>query len=101
MLPKAPAIEHIDAKIYSDVMDGFNLDMSSWHKCETTHCRAGHAIRLAQEEGKTLESKLGPCAAGALIYAASRPNIRVPDFHSSDDDALEDLRICTERDPIR
>ncbi len=68
--------------------------MKSWHTCATTHCRAGWAITIAGEEGRFLESTYGPSAAGALIYAASRPNMPVPDFHCSDEEAMEDLRKC-------
>ena len=66
--------------------------MSGWHLCGTTHCRAGWAIHLAGAAGYALEDRIGSSAAGALIYAASRPELPVPDFFASDEDALADLR---------
>jgi uncharacterized protein YjbI with pentapeptide repeats len=84
-----PAVPNIDAAILGAIEAGGALDMDAWHTCETTHCRAGWAITLA---GNELEQLIGPCAAGALIYAASRPDKRVPDFFASDEDALADIR---------
>ena len=89
-----PVIPNIDAAILSAIENGGSLNMQEWHTCETTHCRAGWAIMLAGSAGDELEQRVGPCAAGALIYAASRPRQRVPDFFASTDDALADLRKC-------
>jgi uncharacterized protein YjbI with pentapeptide repeats len=92
-LPYVPAVPDIDAAILAAIeREGRSLDMRTWHLCATTHCRAGWAIELAGPAGKALEEQLGPCAAGALIYAASRPGVRVPDFYTSNEDALADLR---------
>ena len=33
------------------IEDGGKLDMSTWHRCGTTHCRAGWAITLAGAAG--------------------------------------------------
>jgi hypothetical protein len=71
--------------------DGNALDMSSWHACETTHCRAGWAITLAGPAGKALEGAVGPSAAGALIYAASGSH-PVPNWTASNADALADMK---------
>ena len=92
---RVPKIEHLDARILAAVEASGgdeHLKMDFWHTCETTHCRAGWAINLAGAEGKALEAAVGSCAAGALIYAASRPNMLVPDFFASNDDALASLR---------
>jgi hypothetical protein len=91
-LPLAPAIPSIDAAILAALEAGGALDMRTWHTCATTHCRAGWAIALAGDAGRDLESQFGPGTAGALIYAASRPGIPVPNFFANNDDALTDMR---------
>lgn len=91
-LPPTPAIAGIDAKILDAIADPGNaLDMSTWHTCETTHCRAGWAIHLAGPAGYKLEDRYGPNVAGALIYAASGSH-PVPDWYASNEAALADLR---------
>ncbi len=96
-----PQIPHIDAAILAEIdAVGGSLDMRDWHTCRTTHCRAGWAITLGGEAGRRLEKALGPSAAGALIYAVSRPDERVPDFHSGDDAAMADIQRCAEADPL-
>jgi hypothetical protein len=102
-----PVIPNIDAAILASIeaneATGKNgLRMGGWHAarcdetnwCETTHCRAGYAICLAGAAGFALERKVGSAAAGALIYAASRPDKPVPDFYASDEDAMADIRAC-------
>jgi uncharacterized protein YjbI with pentapeptide repeats len=97
----APVIPHLDAAILAAI-NGHpeRLDMGSWHSCETTHCRAGWAIQLAGLPGRMLEDRIGPAAAGALIYAASRPGQPIPNFHESQDGALADLQAWAARDPL-
>jgi hypothetical protein len=90
--PQVPVIEQIDAKILEAIELGGALDMSHWHTCETTHCRAGWAIHLAGEAGAKLEKERGPFHAGAMIYRASTG--RAPHFFARDADALEDIRRC-------
>ena len=90
-----PLLEDIDAKILAAVeAKGNHLEMSQWHFCETTHCRAGWAIHLCGKAGYKLEAKVGSSVAGALIYAKSRPDKRVPNFGDSNENALADLRAC-------
>jgi uncharacterized protein YjbI with pentapeptide repeats len=95
-LHEAPVILNIDARILAAIENGGTLDMQDWHKCETTHCRAGWAIHLAGEAGTKLEQQFGAANAGALIYQASRPGVPIPDFHCSTEDALADLKRCAE-----
>ena len=91
-LPLAPAIPSIDAAILAAIATpGCALDMSDWHRCETTHCWGGWTIHLAGEAGKKLEIALGTNAAAALIYAASGSH-PVPDWAASEEDAMADLR---------
>jgi hypothetical protein len=84
-----PVIQDIDTKIH-EAVETCGLQMSDWH-CGTTHCRAGWAIHLAGEEGYALEEKLGSEVAGTLIYMASRPDKKHPDFFCSDDEALDSI----------
>ena len=90
-LSDVPKIEDLDAKIVAAIECGGKLDMNHWHTCETTHCRAGWAITLAGEDGIALEKKFGSAAAGALIYAKSTPDAKIPNFYASTKEAMEDL----------
>jgi hypothetical protein len=102
------AVPNIDAKILDAIKTkkAKGLDMGSWHGtdkvdetnwCGTTHCRAGYAICLAGKPGFDLERKYGPETAGSMIYAASRPNEPLPDFHATTADAMADIRECAAR----
>jgi len=95
-----PVVPHIDAAILRAIENGGQLDMSTWHRCETTHCRAGWAITLAGAAGAALEFAMGSAGAGALIYAASRPGKPVPNFYADNEMALADLREGAEADPL-
>ena len=93
--PEVPVVKALDAKILSAInVEGCTLDMSSWHKCETTHCRAGWAVTLAGKEGLDLEAKYGPEDAGRRIYLASTGY--VPNFFDSNDAALKDIKARAE-----
>ncbi len=87
----APSIPDIDAAILAAIENGGTLEMGEWHTCETTHCRAGWAIHLAGDAGRALETRIGPSAAGALIYAASGSH-PVPYWHAANAKAMADLR---------
>ena len=92
ILTTSVAVTDIDAAIISAISrDGCSLDMSRWHSCETTHCRAGWAITLAGEAGRVMEDLIGPNAAAALIYAASGSH-PVPDWFASNEEAMADMR---------
>ncbi|TVQ34031.1 MAG: pentapeptide repeat-containing protein [Phycisphaeraceae bacterium] len=98
-LSGAPILTDIDAKILAAIRDGGELRMSDWHACETTHCRGGWAIHLAGDAGRALEKEYGSGAAAALIYAASRPGKRLPDFYANDEDAMADIEACAAEGP--
>jgi uncharacterized protein YjbI with pentapeptide repeats len=88
-----PVVRGLDAKILKLIESGDGqLNMTAWHTCETTHCRAGWAVVLAGDAGRNLEAKIGTAAAGALIY--HRSTGRVPDFYASNKDALADIVAC-------
>jgi hypothetical protein len=71
--------------------------MDGWHKCGTTHCRAGWVVELAGEAGRALEARVGTAAAAALIYLASDPLIEsFPDFYCDETQALADIKAMAE-----
>lgn len=88
-LPDAPMVPDLDQRMAEACAPDGALDMSDWHTCETTHCRAGWAIHLAGAAGAALEAKVGPAVAGALIYWASTG--RIPDFFADTDNAAADI----------
>jgi len=93
-----PIIPQIHQTVYAAATanpDAF--DMSDWHKCDTTHCRAGWVTTLAGEAGSKLETALGPSVAAALIYFKSDPSmVRVPDFQTTNEKALDDMKAMAE-----
>ena len=93
-----PFIENIHQAVYAAATScDTALDMSSWHKCETTHCRAGWVIHLAGAAGAAMEFCLGTPAAAALIYLKSDPNLeKIPHFYASHEDALADMKRLAE-----
>lgn len=94
------AIPHLDAKILNAIEAGGKLEMDDWHKCETTHCRAGWAVTVAGFAGAALECLYGTEAAANLIYAASRPNKKQPNFFASNEKAMADIKACAAEDPL-
>jgi hypothetical protein len=93
-----PVVDRLDSKILAAIDAGGTLEMEIWHTCETAHCRAGWAIALAGETGKRLEDAYGSAAAGALIYARAYPNLRVPNFYTTNAAALADIRARASTD---
>lgn len=104
-----PVVPNIDRAIRDAIKAGGALCMGQWHGdefdneeemtiaqgyCGTTHCRAGWAVALAGEPGVKLEERIGTGAAGALIYAASRPDRAVPNFYADDYCAMADIEAC-------
>jgi len=93
----APIITNIHQRVYEAASQPDALDMRAWHKCGTTHCRAGWVVVLAGDEGKALEDSIGPAAAASLIYLASDPTLeKFPSFYCSNDEALEDMKRLAE-----
>ncbi len=91
--PDVPMVENLDSRILEAItVGGGHLEMSKWHKCKTTHCRAGWAITLAGEAGAALEAKYGSHQAGRMIYRASTG--REPDFFDTNANALKDIKRC-------
>ena len=100
-LQDIPVLPHIDATILRAIeQPGCSLDMSTWHMCETTHCRAGWTVHLAGKRGRELEKQFGTPRAASLIYRASRPDKPAPHWYATTKRALEDLRRCAAEDPL-
>jgi len=97
--PIIPAIDNIHQRILDAVSKPEALDMSAWHTCETTHCRAGWVVTLAGKEGTELEAKTSTCHAAMQIYKASSP-IRVSPvrFFETDALAMEDIKRCAKEE---
>jgi len=89
---KIPAVENIHKKIYDAVSAPQALEMSTWHTCETTHCRAGWVVTLAGDEGKKLEEFFNTELAAMLIYRESGYEINPSRFYESNEDALADMK---------
>jgi len=70
--------------------------MSTWHTCETTHCRAGWVVHLAGEAGKKLESETSTLFAAMKIYHLSSPEIPVSPcrFFEDNKTVMQDIRRC-------
>jgi len=96
-------IENIHQKVLEAVSKEGAFDMSKWHTCATTHCRAGWVVTLAGKAGRALEKfhggeNYGAALAASLIYHASSPNIPVsmPRFYEDNDTAMADIERCAE-----
>jgi uncharacterized protein YjbI with pentapeptide repeats len=101
-LSGVPAIPNIHQAVYAAASAPNALDMGHWHKCKTTHCRAGWVVTLAGEAGAAMEFCMGTPAAAALIYLRSDPNIeRIPDFYAGNEAALADMKRLAELEAAR
>lgn len=95
-----PKIANIHGALLAAIHDNGNkLDMSDWHKCETTHCRAGWIVTLAGEKGVALEKQTSTLFAAMQIYKASSP-IRVSPlrFFETDKVAMADIEACAAKE---
>ena len=91
-MPPVPRIEDIHRRIYLAVQQPGAFDMSNWHKCETTHCRAGWVVHLAGAEGYALEKFHNTELAAMLIYRESGYYINPAKFYDDNEAAMEDMR---------
>jgi len=97
VLSGVPKIKNIHQEVYNAASHPNALDMSTWHRCETTHCRAGWVIALAGEAGAALESCMGTATAAALIYLKSDPSLeRMPNFYTDNETAMADMKRLAE-----
>lgn len=94
---KIPVIADIHKAVYQAASaTPESLDMSTWHTCETTHCRAGWVVHLAGEEGKALETFHNTELAARLIYKASGYEINPAQFYLDNDSAMRDMKALAE-----
>ena len=70
--------------------------MSTWHTCETAHCRAGWVVHLAGEKGYALEEYFNTCLAAQLIYRESGYQINPCRFFDNNKDAMLDMKNLAE-----
>ena len=87
-----PVIVDIHDKVYKAISIEGALNMSDWHTCDTTHCRAGWVTTLAGESGRKLESQTSTLFAAQQIYKASGYIISPVRFFDSNEEALADMK---------
>ncbi len=80
-----------------------SLDMSDWHTCDTTHCRAGWVVTLAGELGKALEKKVGTPVAAHLIYRKSDKYdlLRGVNFYATNEQALKEMKELSDSESAK
>ena len=95
-----PKIDNIHSTVLAAVTaKDHKLNMSDWHTCETTHCRAGWVVHLAGEAGKALEDRTSTLFAAQQIYHASSPiKVSPPRFFESNEIAMADIARCAEEE---
>jgi hypothetical protein len=98
--PAIPKIENIHTVILEAASQPNALDMSSWHTCGTTHCRAGWVVHKAGEAGYALERFHGTALAAQLIYRESDPKNPVSPvrFYETNEQAMADMRRLAEQE---
>ena len=101
--PPVPVIPNIHQTVYAAASNPKSLDMSTWHTCKKTHCRAGWVVTLAGEAGKKLEQFFGTPLAAMKIYDASSQIEKVSPvrFFEDNDTALEDMKRLAELEATR
>lgn len=96
---KVPVIDNIHQTIRQQVSNPDSLDMSSWHTCDTTHCRAGWVVFLAGKEGMELETKTSTEFAALQIYkASSEIKVSPVRFYEPNEVAMADINRCAEEE---
>jgi len=84
------AIPNLDKLVLTEIeKEGNSLNMSLWHSCETTHCRAGWEVVIT-EQGKELEKYFGTWMAATIIHKKST-GVTV-DYYATKDKVMSDLR---------
>jgi hypothetical protein len=75
------------------------LNMSDWHSCDTTHCRAGWVVHLAGAAGCALEKQTSTVFAAMQIYRKSSPvKVSPPRFYENNEKAMTDIKACAEKE---
>jgi hypothetical protein len=92
-----PRIDNIHQKLYAAASAPGCLNMSTWHTCETTHCRAGWIVALAGEAGVKLEAFHDTPLAALLIYRESSPlKVSMRSFYDTNEVAMADMKRMAE-----
>jgi hypothetical protein len=80
--------------VYDAVSKPGAMDMSTWHTCNTTHCRAGWVVHLAGDAGYSLERFHNTALAAQLIYDASDPGYKINPcrFYDGNAEAMADIK---------
>jgi len=69
------------------------LDMSTWHTCETTHCRAGWVVHMAGKVGEELEKFYDTPLAALKIYREnSSIKVGMNEFFKNNEEAMADIK---------
>jgi hypothetical protein len=91
-------VADLHKRIYEAASRPEALDMTAWHTCKKTHCRAGWVIALAGPEGRALEQRFDTSLAAMKIYDASCPGYKINParFFDSNEDALADMKKLAE-----
>lgn len=99
---KVPIIPNIHQKVYRAASKPGALDMSTWHSCKTTHCRAGWVVVLGGTQAKILEIRIGTGFAARRIYKASgHRNYNNMEFCASERESLADMKRLANREAAR
>lgn len=99
---KVPIIPNIHQKVYRAASKPGALDMSTWHSCKTTHCRAGWVVTLAGIHGERMEISLGTDLAARRIYRVSGyRNYSQINFCESERDSLADMKRLANQEGAR
>ena len=95
-----PVIPDIHKRIYEAASrKGNTLDMSTWHTCETTHCRAGWVVHEAGNAGYALEAQTSTLFAAMQIYKNSGYEISPVRFFDTSSEAMADMKRLAESEP--
>jgi hypothetical protein len=90
-----PVIKNLHTLLLSAVEQPNALDMSTWHTCETTHCRAGWVVTLAGPKGAALEKASSTLFAAMQICKASSPiKVSPVRFFETKEVAMADIKRC-------
>lgn len=96
-----PVIPNIHQRVFEETTKENALDMSDWHTCDTTHCRAGWVVFLAGEKGKKLESETSTLFAAMQIYNAySEIKVSPTQYFKKNEEAMEDIKRCAELEKL-
>ncbi len=98
-VPTVPRIDKIHQAVFAAASMPKALDMSTWHTCGTTHCRAGWVVKLAGEAGAALEKFHNTELAAALIYRESSPlKVSAARFYDGNEEAMADMKRLAEEE---